>query len=101
MVFGVRVLSWFSFTKGGFAVEGTTYSSLKGSEISHAVIPLKCPNGPFSSCCTPVSPSPTSACAQFPFAMAFQATHFVLQLTLLIHLATLLQTMLVFQLSEG
>lgn len=47
MVLGVRVLSWFSFRKGGFALESTTYSSLKGSEISHAVIPLKCPNGPF------------------------------------------------------
>lgn len=67
MVFGVRVLSWFSFRKGGFALEGTTYSSLKGSEISHAVIPLMCPNGPLSFCCTPVFPPPTSACVHsFP-----------------------------------
>lgn len=67
MVFSVRILSWFLFRKGGFAVESTSYSSLKGSQICHAVIPLMCPNGPLSFSFTPLPPSPTSACAHsFP-----------------------------------
>ena len=61
-VFGVRILSWSPFRKGVFSQEGTTYSSLKGSQISHTVIPLMYPRGPLFP-----SFSPTTSCiSSFP-----------------------------------